>query len=639
MSSAAPAPVPTPAVAVVVVPEGCPDPTIQSEFNDLMRFLSLFLFLFYSISYPLTCAWWWTRRREPWLRKRQFALVVVGGLGMWCEICVAGLGNFTGRRTFPCDAHLWLTFLIVPLGVGSVFARLTLVYFSARYSGFLLSEGVRAGARLDHVAFQREHSSLWSSAKAVMRFFLFTCGDVDELLRQSPRSASVETDSAGLGKGAGLGGARPEIARDKRERARAAELEAKSGAAGVAAAEAAARREVGSLEARREERRKTTVVALYLLTKPWHGIAITLCWTAVTLLVILAKAKLPGSTYGKGCAGCVVSVLDFLLLSLLLSAVVACILALLWKLRREPDPLGLLHEIQLTCACGVLIVAGTVLAMTDPAHVRRAGQFDWVLFCVVASIGVHTIACPLQVWRTYQPGAAEQPVSQQQAAALRAQQLERLHRHRQIEQQREQLARVQQTAARINISPPGQRPLHAIANTNTVTALAPLGEIGEHGLESARADAEDAVDDSVITDLAPEDVRLDNVLATREGRRIFKEYLASEYQVEIIYFLEAVDRFKAGHATLPPAGATAAANDIYGSFLKDGSLLQVSLSKRTRRLLLAKLGNPAQAEAVPGADLFDIAWAELYGMLVYDSFPRFLRSPFFKEWAMPGLRV
>jgi hypothetical protein len=607
MSSSAPAP-------ALVVPEGCPDPTVQSEFNELMRFISLFLFLFYSTYLPLTCAWWWTRRHEPWLRKRQFALVVVGGLGMWCETCVSALGNFTGRRSFPCDAHLWLTFLIVPLGIGSVFARLTLVFFSAWYSRYLLSEGVRAGSGLDHVAFQREHNSLWSSTKAVLRFLLFTCGDVEELLRHGPRSASVEADSAGGNKGA-VGAA---------------------GVASVAAAKAAARREVSSLEARREERRKTTVVALYLLTKPWHGIAITLCWTAVTLLVILVKTQLPGSSYGKGCSGCVVSVLDFLLLSLLVSAVVACILTLLWKLRREPDPLGLLHEIRLTCGCGAIIVAGTVLSMIDPAHVRRTGQFDWVLFCVVASIGVHTIACPLQVWRTYQPGAAEQPMSQEQAMALRAQQLERLHRYQQFEQQREQLARMQQTAARIKAAPaPGQRPAHA----NAGKALAPLGEAGERGFEGARVDAESALDDSVITDLAPEDVTLDDVLATREGRRIFKEYLASEYQVEIIYFLEAVDHFKASYATLPPAEATAAANDIYGSFLKDSSLLKVSLSTRTRRILLAKVGSSAQADVAPGADVFDIAWAELYGMLVYDSFPRFLRSPFFKEWAMPGLRV
>jgi hypothetical protein len=201
------------------------------------------------------------------------------------------------------------------------------------------------------------------------------------------------------------------------------------------------------------------------------------------------------------------------------------------------------------------------------------------------------------VWRTNQPSPARRssPSARNFGKALRAQQLERL-RHRQIEQQREQLARVQQTAARINISPPGQRPPHANANTNTVTALAPLGEIGEHGLESARADAEDAVDDSGITDLAPERKKERRQARQRPGharaRRAREEYLASEYQVEIIYFLDAVDRFKASYATLPPAGATAAAND---SFLKESSLLQVSLSKRTRRLLLAKLGKKPRA--------------------------------------------
>jgi hypothetical protein len=192
-----------------------------------------------------------------------------------------------GGRSFPCDAHLWLTFLINSAARRfTVFARLT---HAGLLFGALLALPAERGRARGRAAGPRRVPAraqqplvLGQSRDALLSVYLRRVGDVEELLRQSPRSA---TDSAGLGKGAGLGGTRPEIARDKRERARAAELEAKGGAAGVAAAEAAARREVSSLEARREERRKTRRPWWRSTCSPSRGTA-SRSRTAVTLLVI-----------------------------------------------------------------------------------------------------------------------------------------------------------------------------------------------------------------------------------------------------------------------------------------------------------------------------------------------------------------
>jgi hypothetical protein len=72
------------------------------------------------------------------------------------------------------------------------------------------------------------------------------------------------------------------------------------------------------------------------------------------------------------------------------------------------------------------------------------------------------------------------------------------------------------------------------------------------------------------------DVTLNEVLATRRGQHFLREYLATEFSLENIYFVQAVARFEAS----PTADA---AEDVRATFLRPGSLLEVNISDRQKK--------------------------------------------------------
>ena len=76
--------------------------------------------------------------------------------------------------------------------------------------------------------------------------------------------------------------------------------------------------------------------------------------------------------------------------------------------------------------------------------------------------------------------------------------------------------------------------------------------------------------------IAGKDVTLNEVLATRRGQHFMREYLATEFSLENIYFVQAVARFEAG----PTADA---AEDVRATFLRPGSLLEVNISDRQKK--------------------------------------------------------
>jgi hypothetical protein len=76
--------------------------------------------------------------------------------------------------------------------------------------------------------------------------------------------------------------------------------------------------------------------------------------------------------------------------------------------------------------------------------------------------------------------------------------------------------------------------------------------------------------------IAGKDVTLNEVLATRRGQHFLREYLATEFSLENIYFVQAVARFEAG----PTADA---AEDVRATFLRPGSLLEVNISDRQKK--------------------------------------------------------
>ncbi|GBG26523.1 Regulator of G-protein signaling 12 [Hondaea fermentalgiana] len=133
----------------------------------------------------------------------------------------------------------------------------------------------------------------------------------------------------------------------------------------------------------------------------------------------------------------------------------------------------------------------------------------------------------------------------------------------------------------------------------------------------------------------------DQALNRPDFKQVFSQYLASEFSMENMLFLDAVQRYKNSfrNAAEDAARETAVrAVELYNTFLKDNSMLEVNVSSEQKRSVREQLQpflgaiDSADVELPPEMDIFDVCEEEIKKLLMTDSFPRFLRSPLFDEW-------
>jgi len=112
------------------------------------------------------------------------------------------------------------------------------------------------------------------------------------------------------------------------------------------------------------------------------------------------------------------------------------------------------------------------------------------------------------------------------------------------------------------------------------------------------------------------------LLKSREGRRLFEEFLKKEFSSENIQFWSAVEQLKSlqgGEKMFRQH-----VDVIFKIYINDTALAEVSLDSKVKRNLMRKKDDPPR-------DIFEEAQTKIFSLMHRDSYPRFLNSPTFKE--------
>lgn len=135
--------------------------------------------------------------------------------------------------------------------------------------------------------------------------------------------------------------------------------------------------------------------------------------------------------------------------------------------------------------------------------------------------------------------------------------------------------------------------------------------------------------------------KLEDVLTQPDLKHVFAEYLASEFSMENLLFLDAVQRYKDDFDEAEQGTAreiAVRACDIFDTFLREKSMLEVNVSSSQRRSVREaltpyfSLDDITTLETPPKYELFNACEEEILNLLRADSFPRFLRSDLFDKW-------
>ncbi|XP_041446595.1 regulator of G-protein signaling 21-like [Xenopus laevis] len=113
---------------------------------------------------------------------------------------------------------------------------------------------------------------------------------------------------------------------------------------------------------------------------------------------------------------------------------------------------------------------------------------------------------------------------------------------------------------------------------------------------------------------------LDKLLASKDGLTAFRAFLKSEFSDENLEFWLACEDLK----TSTSDEISSKAFDIYCEFIKAESPREINIDHKTRDVIAQNI-----TQATPHC--FDDAQKLILCLMAKDSFPRFLRSEYYKE--------
>ena len=118
---------------------------------------------------------------------------------------------------------------------------------------------------------------------------------------------------------------------------------------------------------------------------------------------------------------------------------------------------------------------------------------------------------------------------------------------------------------------------------------------------------------------------LQDILESKKGEKYFQLYLSTELSLENLLFYKAVTKWKKAYKA-ESVDTQERAYWIKEVFLED-STLEVNVSADVKKRV--KLAIPNKKVKAP-IDVFDSALHEVQDLMAFHSFPRFLRSDFYK---------
>lgn len=113
----------------------------------------------------------------------------------------------------------------------------------------------------------------------------------------------------------------------------------------------------------------------------------------------------------------------------------------------------------------------------------------------------------------------------------------------------------------------------------------------------------------------------EKLLSNKHGLMAFTAFLVSEFSEENIAFYVACEDFR---STKSAAKLSAKAQRIYDEFICTDAPREVNIDHETRDITRANLKDPSTS-------CFDMAQHRIYLLMAKDCYPRFLRSPAYKD--------
>ncbi|XP_060685686.1 regulator of G-protein signaling 21-like [Hemiscyllium ocellatum] len=114
---------------------------------------------------------------------------------------------------------------------------------------------------------------------------------------------------------------------------------------------------------------------------------------------------------------------------------------------------------------------------------------------------------------------------------------------------------------------------------------------------------------------------LDQLLAHKSGLGLFRAFLQSEYSEENIEFWMACEDYK---KTKSPAKLASKAKKIYSDFIETDAPKEVNIDFRTKEVT-------KKNTQLPTLSCFDLAQSKVHTLMEKDSYPRFLKSEFYRD--------
>ncbi len=353
--------------------EYCEDLGGLVEFDQRNRDAGLALFVFGTVYYVATVAWWYARREKFALRKRSFSLMALSAFGQWLGLCFICLVAWVGRNNFPCDVYIWLVFMIIPFAAGPIAVRLTLFHNKAKFNQALVQE-----AELGLQASWLNNLSAFQSLKLMARYKIRQISD-SLCAQRGSGAVDDEDDKSARSSGTSLSIAMADLEEQKVETAKSAKkpLSVKKG---------------DGIRLRFFATREFGWIVLFMF----------FIFALIPVLLKYAASKQTNRFLGHGCTGCVLRSEETIGLAISMVFISLLGLYMLVKVWSSPDPLGILRELYAICLTAMLMTGGGIaLAVVDPKDLRSQGQAEWLYLVCAGCLIIHFIQCPLQVIKTY----------------------------------------------------------------------------------------------------------------------------------------------------------------------------------------------------------------------------------------------
>ncbi|CAG7824383.1 unnamed protein product [Allacma fusca] len=119
---------------------------------------------------------------------------------------------------------------------------------------------------------------------------------------------------------------------------------------------------------------------------------------------------------------------------------------------------------------------------------------------------------------------------------------------------------------------------------------------------------------------------IEKLLGDPCGLDIFTEFLQHEFSAENIHFYTACQRFKEAFTELTQSQRISMASTIFQRFLQNGASDPVNVDFQARCQV-------EKALSLPTMEMFDLPLAQVFNLLKFDCYPRFLRSDMFRDFA------